>query len=939
VRPSVRPLRVSASLRPGANPGPGQGTSKPAERVSLPTRLMPDIQRPERRLAISAFLCLFGILTAHTLTETARDALFLAHLPAARLPWVYLGIAASSALMVRVTGNRPRGGKKPVTLPVALLFAAGIDVGFFALTSFRTNVVFYALYLWSGIFGSWAVLTFWYLLARVIDVGRAKRIYPVVGAGAIAGAIFGAAFARGVAYFAPAQLLLVVAAGVLVITALGPTLVFARLVARAKVDANADDEEPAATSVMTDVGEALRTRHVQKILAGALLSNLAATLIDFLFKSYAASHHTPEELGAYFATTAFVFNVAALLVQLFLAGSLLRLLGPPRALQVMPVLFVLIAFAGGSPGIAAWIWLPLLYKGADSALRPSLLRTATELLELPLSDSVRRGAKVLIDLFGQRVGQALASVGILGITALGLQAHAVRISIVVVSVVWVVLNARVKAGYLDLFRTNLREGLLGSSQRSALDLDALETLLTALNSPNEAEVVASLDLLRDVGKLQLVPDVILFHPSTEVVLKAMPWMVERRREAIKPILDRLVISGAPQVRAAALRQTIELVHDCDPLRAYLDDPDVEVRTTALVGLVAHGDTPPEEAQRALDRALSRGDTAGRVALVDAMAWHPSTRFVPILRQLASDADARVRAGVARAIAKLHEPELIGILVGLLAKADVRDDVHQAMGELGDDACRQLSVFMGDARWPFAVRRQLPAAIAASGSAQAAPVLVDRLAVEEDMMMRTRILRALRTLMSAADPHDRPPALDRGILETLLVRYLDGSHIMRDIAAQLDAGAREDSRRATAAHDLLRSFIGERMYTVQENVFLVLGLLDPREDYALLLRGLRGNSPALRANSQELLENVLTEHREQVLQLLEDPPPPSVVDYAGTLRKILEAPSSTARAIAAYHVGELGLSGLRPDVMNLKLPTGDSMTDLVGQVRRSLPAAT
>ena len=901
---------------------------------------MPDIERPERRMALSAFFCLFGILTAHTLTETARDALFLSHLPAARLPWVYLGIAVLSAFLMRVTGNRPRGGKRPVTLPVALMFAAGIDVGFFVLTSFRSNLVFYALYLWSGIFGSWAVLTFWYLLARVIDVGRAKRIYPFVGAGAIAGAIFGAAFARGVASFAPAQLLLVCGAGVLVVTALGPTLIFARIVARTKTEPDADaEEETPTTSVMADMKEAMGTRHVQKILAGALLSNLAATLIDFLFKSYAASTHAPGDLGAYFATTAFVFNVVALLVQLFLAGSLLRLLGPPRALQVMPVLFVLIAFAGGSPGLASWLWLPLLYKAVDSGLRPSLLRTATELLELPLADNVRRGAKVLVDLFGQRVGQALASVAILGITALGLQGHAIRVAIVIISVVWLVVNARVKSGYLDLFRTNLRDGLLGSSQRSALDLDALEALLTALNSPNEAEVIASLDLLKDVGKLHLVPDVILFHPDAAVVLKAMPWMVELRHDAIKPILQRLVVSGAPQVRAEALRQTIELVHDCDPLRAYLDDPDVEVRTTALVGLVAHGDTPPEEAQRALDRAISRGDTAARVALVDAMAWHPSTRFVPILKQLAGDPDARVRAGVAHAIAKLREPELLTILVGLLAKADVRDDVHQAMRELGDTACQRLAVFMSDSRLSFSIRRQLPAAIAASGSPLAAPALVDRLAAEEDMMMRTRILRALRTLMATADPHDTPPRLDHTILERLLERYLDGSHTMRDIAAQLDAGAREDSRRATAAHDLLRSFIGERMYTVQENVFLVLGLLDPREDYALLLRGLRGVSPALRANSQELLENVLTRHREEVLSLLEDPPPPAKIDYPATLRKLLEAPSSTARAITAYHVGELGLSGLRPDVMNLKLPTGDSMTDLVGQVRNVLGAAT
>jgi hypothetical protein len=58
--------------------------------------------RPEERPAVrDAFLLLFGFTCGHLLLETARDALFLARLPAHRLPWVYLAIAVLALVLLK----------------------------------------------------------------------------------------------------------------------------------------------------------------------------------------------------------------------------------------------------------------------------------------------------------------------------------------------------------------------------------------------------------------------------------------------------------------------------------------------------------------------------------------------------------------------------------------------------------------------------------------------------------------------------------------------------------------------------------------------------------------------------------------------------------------------------------------------------------------------
>src|SRR3954454_25120972 len=97
----------------------------------------PDDQ--SRRVSATAALTLFFIVLAHTLVETARDALFLAALPPTRLPWVY-GLIAILALASRQAVRRMLPGFHGMALLKALLFAsAAITLGFWALTAWQAT--------------------------------------------------------------------------------------------------------------------------------------------------------------------------------------------------------------------------------------------------------------------------------------------------------------------------------------------------------------------------------------------------------------------------------------------------------------------------------------------------------------------------------------------------------------------------------------------------------------------------------------------------------------------------------------------------------------------------------------------------------------------------------------------------------------------------------
>src|SRR5262245_6065471 len=136
-----------------------------------------DVLPGERRIVAGAFLTLLGILSGHTLLETARDALFLARLPASRLPWMYIAIAGAAFAFSRLRGGRLERLWGTYGLALLLLVSAALTGAFWALASWRSPWSLYALYIWSGLFGTAAGVRFWLTLSEMFTVTQAKRLY------------------------------------------------------------------------------------------------------------------------------------------------------------------------------------------------------------------------------------------------------------------------------------------------------------------------------------------------------------------------------------------------------------------------------------------------------------------------------------------------------------------------------------------------------------------------------------------------------------------------------------------------------------------------------------------------------------------------------------------------------------------------------------------
>jgi hypothetical protein len=863
--------------------------------------------RPGERIgAAAAFLTLLGILTAHTLLETARDALFLAELPASQLPWVYLAIAAIAAALSQAPWSPRRllGGRYRLSL--VFLLVAAVSLAFWALKGWGSHWMLRALFVWTGLAGTATVMELWLALGERYTVTQAKRIYRIVALGGLLGSVAGAALAQAITASAPQDRLVLASAGALVVTALGPALFLGRPEQRHR-----RQQAPAA-----GLFRVVRAhRYLRGLAVLVLLSAAALTLVDYVFKSAVAATVPPTQLGYFFATYYAILNALALLAQLLLLPAILRFLGLPRAQGFLPALLALGALGVVSGG---GIMVALLLKGFDGTLR-EVHRTSSELLFVPIPDDLRARTKPLVDAVGKRAGQALGSVAILAALLLPRADTWIAAGAALLCVAWIASAAALRQPYLDLFRSALREGRLREREEpEPLDLGSLEALFAALNSRDDAEVMAAMDLLAEQGRARLVPALILYHPSDGVVLHALELFERSGRADLSALADRLLGHRSPEIRAAALRMRTGAVPDLQILRAATRDESPLVRATALAGIAAvAGDL--SEVQPLVDELLAGADPAPRRALARAIAQRPSPAFEDLLLQLAWVGDPELLRDVARAMGALHGRRFLSALLPLLVPHEVRGAAREAFLQFGEDGLRFLAAALVDPRQPHEIRIHLPRTLSRFPPALAAPILLARLPEEPDGMVRFKILRGLGRI--AAD-HPRVK-LDRALLQRACADTLEAIFRLVHWRIVLLQGAVEDPRRATPTHALLAALLRDKQVHAIERLFRMLALRFRGEDVEGIYRGMRSADPKVRASSRELLEHLLASPaRSAVLSLGDDVPDrerlaasgpyyqPRPLDYEELIAQLLDAPGQTLQVLAACHAAELGLSRLR-----------------------------
>ncbi|HSN81612.1 MAG TPA: hypothetical protein VLS88_03455 [Polyangiales bacterium] len=444
------------------------------------------VRRGDRRNVVVGFASLMAIMTAHSVMETARDTLFLSSLPATELPRAYLMIALLAIAELTVHQRvLARVRDRRSLLAASLVFGSLVTLGCWALLEEVGPWAPFGFYVWTGLLITVVLVEFWLLLGDTLTVTQAKRVFPAVAAGGVTGAVLGSLLSEGLLRLMPPAGLIPVAAAILALAAATAFLWKVEDDELLDLDQSRMERHPSLAWLLQD-------DYLSRLWALVLLGTIAVTVVDFVFKSTVAQNVPVTHLGPFFARFYLGLNAVALVVQLVGAAWLLRSFGAHQSSGLLPLLVF-----GCAAGLVLGPVLPfaVALKAVDGSLRHTLYRSAVEILFLPLESRRRERAKGMIEVFGHRVGQALASLLIIGAIALGISARQLGLVLLLSSCGWLAAIASTRWRYVDQFRSRLHTKASIRSQATEPDI-VLDLDDTALEHQLRSSLLRVVQLLQ-----------------------------------------------------------------------------------------------------------------------------------------------------------------------------------------------------------------------------------------------------------------------------------------------------------------------------------------------------------------------------------------------------------------------------------------------------------
>ena len=430
-----------SAIAPTPPPPPG-----PLERF---LRLFTDVRNGEGpQLLLLAFHG-FLVLTAYYVIKPVREALILDQPGGAELKsYAYAAQAVLLVVLVPLYGALATRLPRRRLINVVTAFCIACLPAFYLLAEAKAPVGL-VFFLWIGVFSLIGIAQFWAYANDIYTPEAGKRLFAVIAFGASSGAVFGAWISSHLIRAIGVNPLLLAAATVLAVS-----LMLFNVIDLRSQAARHGRTGPAKEDVPIGAGNAfalvLRNRYLVLMALVIFFLNWVNTSGEYILSSI-VKHAADAEvaagtlsagdegrfIAAFFANYFQIVNIAGMLLQLFVVSRVVKYLGVPVALCILPVVALgSYTLAALIPSLAIMRWV----KTAENSVDYSLMNTVRQMLFLPTTREEKYKAKQVIDSFVVRFGDVLSAGTVyLGTTFFALTVSQFAWINVVLVLVWLAL--------------------------------------------------------------------------------------------------------------------------------------------------------------------------------------------------------------------------------------------------------------------------------------------------------------------------------------------------------------------------------------------------------------------------------------------------------------------------------------------------------------------
>ncbi|MEP6802107.1 MAG: hypothetical protein ABJC07_09230 [Acidobacteriota bacterium] len=858
-----------------------------------------------------AAVCFVCIAAGALIARAAGDALFLAHFGSGPLPLMYVVGAVATGLgtyaCIRAS-RRLDTGRIAIGVGGLLIFA---NVALFA--SFRAfpSIARAGAYALADISVRIPVLLFWAFASEIFDARESRRLFGLIGSAGTAACLPAGLLVGPLARMAGAESLVLMTAALM-----GGFVASAAALVR-----NERSHSGSPGGLATGGAESSRRLFGRpqfvSIAALAVVMSLVETLVDYQFKTMAATTASSAALANVFGTLYATASVASLFIQLWIVHRVLAGAGVFVSLCVLPGILLLSQAGVVRFRSTEWVFAS---KALDVTLTTTINGTARQLLYLGIPRESRLTARALVD--GLYLPLAI------GIAGAGLSVWSGAVSIpfaaaaaVAGCVIWLLLAKRAHTAYVAGLLDSLEARRFGFSEEALVSRDPiLKTWLrNAFGSASDGDLTYLAAVLPHLVRLVDPAHVrtALSRKSPRVKVAILESLGESLLEEGPALARPLLADADPNVRSAAIlvaSQPGGKAGGLGWLKNALSDPEPRVSAAAAAGF-ANAEDPKDRriGRERLGAMVGSEDPHLRAAAAEALehvedaTGKDREMRMGFLARLLLDGEAAVVLAALGTVRERRDSELAMPVLGLLRQPVVAGAASDALVAMGPSAIDAVVLFF-----------EGPSGRPGDPAFTKLPQILERIGDPRGLAVILRMLRS------------RAPE-ERTAVFRSYVQLLGRQAASEENGEQIEGLVGEECRAAAArlaslrrlgtspSARLARDVLSDLVACHVENAFILLGSRIRDLDMMVLHGQIAAGTPERRAHALELLENVLPKPlRAPLLGVLEPGADNGETDPAAEINDLLlERDSEWLVAGAAWAAAEFALASFGDRLESLK----------------------
>ncbi|MEE4260544.1 MAG: hypothetical protein V2I62_12330 [Bacteroidales bacterium] len=845
-----------------------------------------DIREGEYRKAVLMQLNIFLLISTLLIVKPAVNGLFLAKMGAENLPNVFVLVAIFAGLVSllysRVLSRMPLN----VIINRTLIWSVSMLIifGLLLRLNFLEGWVLYLFYIWVAIFAVLSASQFWILANIVFNSREAKRLFGFIGAGAIAGGIFGGYLTSIIAESLGSENLPFIAASLLVFCIPITQNIWKKEVLltqskfQRKKRIKGFDANPLALI--------RKSKHLTYLAVIIGISVIVAKLVDYQFSAIASIKiPDPDDLTAFFGFWFSSFNLISLAIQLFLTRRVVGVFGVGTSLFILPIGIMLGAFL---VLIFPELWAVIFLKLVDGSLKQSVNKSAVELMALPIPQEIKNQTKSFIDVFVDSAATGISGlILIFLVNGLDLSTRFISLMILVFFFLWLYFARKIRTEYISSFKLKVEQHKNQAEKKDLLDLSnesVLSGLKKVLQKGTGSQIIYILRKIKEMPDERLFEEVhaLIRHDVPAIRLEALQCLYFFKNQPVIEEVLPMIHDPDQQVKIAAFEYLIARSPERREilLKKYLQDKNYKVRGAALVSLATETRDNPElkhifdleELVRKKIHSLvglrdSEEIKFRKITILKAIGQLNLETYFSFIRELMLDEDPEIVDQALVAAATTMRPDFIYEISAFLSHDRHKDAAKVALLIYGPAIIDSFDEIIRSTSWDLEILQQIPSIVEKVGTQQSVELLFAILDHQEISLK----MEALRSLNNLKIHH---PQL-RFHHKLVIKRILEEAHLYMETLAALYAqntmiGTNENRIEAgllekqSEARKSLVALLERRLDGNLERIFRLLGLKYPPDEILNIYQGLQSKKPDMRINAVEFLDNLLETNLKRVL---------------------------------------------------------------------------